>query len=63
MITNAEHAVTALKHLKVSVTMVHESAMYAETKLRGSCLPQVSDLKAVVFTARITAVMEEENKT
>ena len=63
MIINVKHAVTALKHLKVSVTMVHESATYAETKLRGSYLPQVSGSRDQAFTARTMVAMEEENKT
>ena len=63
MITDAKHAATALKHLRAYITMVRGNARSVEIRLKGSYLPQVSGSRDQAFTARITVVMEEENKT
>ena len=63
MIINAEHAVTHLKLLRTYITIVPKSVRSVEVRLKGSYLPQVSGSRDQAFTARITDVMEEENKT
>ena len=63
MIINAEHVAAPLKLLRTYITIVPKSVRSVEVSLKGSYLPQVSGSRDQAFTARITVVMEEENKT
>ena len=63
MIINVKHVVTQLKLLRAYVTKVRGNVRSVEVSLNGLYLPQVSGSRDQAFTARITAVMEEENKT